>query len=125
MAGGVPVKYALLIWWNEVEGLARPTSEDRRELAAHGAFVQTLGPRLLGGQRLEPERRAARVRVRGGRRSITDGPFAETKEVLGGFYLIECATRDEALDWAARCPSAEHGTVEVRPIWEPRPEGAR
>ena len=111
------MKYALLIWWNEVEGLARTKADDQKELAAHGAFVEALGPRILGGQRLEPERHAVRVKVRGGRRSSTEGPFAETREVLGGFYLVECASLEEAVDCAARCPSAEHGTVEVRPIW--------
>ena len=111
------MKFALLIWWNEVEGLARKPADDAQEIAEHGNFVEALGPRILGGQRLEPERKAARVKVRGGRRSVTDGPFAETKEVLGGFYILECASRDEAVEWAARCPSAAHGTVEVRPIW--------
>jgi hypothetical protein len=111
------MKYALLIWWNEVAGLARTKADDQKELEAHGAFVEALGPRILGGQRLEPERRAVRVKVRGGRRSSTEGPFAETREVLGGFYLVECASLEEAVDCAARCPSAEHGTVEVRPIW--------
>jgi hypothetical protein len=111
------LKYALLIWWNEVEGLGRSKADDQKEVASHGAFIQALGPRLLGGQRLEPERHAARVQVRGGRRLVTDGPFAETKEVLGGFYLLECASKDEAVEWAARCPSAQHGTIEVRPIW--------
>ena len=67
---------------------------------------------------------ASRIRVRQKARTIVDGPFTETKEVLGGFYLIECATREEALEWGARCPGAEHAFVEVWPIWEyPENEG--
>ena len=64
------------------------------------------------------ERRTARtVRTRNGKASVTDGPFAETKEVLGGFYMIDVSDPDSALAWAARCPGASHGSVEVRPVW--------
>lgn len=71
---------------------------------------------LVGGQALEPISTATTVRVRGGERMITDGPFAETKEQLGGFYLVDCADLDEAIEWAARIPSGEFGSIEVRPI---------
>ena len=73
---------------------------------------------LLALDGLHPPSTGARVSYKGGKPSVKDGPFAEAKEVLGGFYLIECASRAEAVDWAARCPSATHGTVEVRPVWE-------
>jgi hypothetical protein len=111
------VKYVLLIHWDEKAGLARPPAEEKKELAEHGAFAQALGKRLLAGERLMPERTARRVSARKGKPIVTDGPFAETKEVLGGYYVIECDTLEEAVDWAGRCPSAEHGTVEVRPVW--------
>ncbi len=111
------MKYLLLIRWDESAGLARPPAEERRELEAHGRFVEALGPRLLGGARLRPSTAARSVRVRQGRRLVTDGPFAEVKEALGGYYLIEAASPEEALDWAARCPSASHGSVEVIPTW--------
>ena len=69
-----------------------------------------------GGEPLTPTSSATSVRVRDGRRLVTDGPFAETKEVLGGYYILECDDLDTALDAAARCPGAVHGTVEVRPL---------
>jgi hypothetical protein len=111
------MKYVLLIHWDERAGLARPEAEQRAEMAEHGAFVQALGARLVAGERLQPEASARRVTQKGGRRAVLDGPFAETKEVLGGYYVIECDSHEEATTWAARCPSAKHGTVEVRPVW--------
>lgn len=111
------MKYMLLITWDERQGLARPEAEQRAELEAHGDFVEALGPRLLEGARLRPSSEGRRVQVRAGRQVVTDGPFTETKEALGGYYVIECADEAEAVAWAARCPSARHGTVEVRPLW--------
>jgi hypothetical protein len=111
------MKYMLLITWDERAGMARDPAADQAEVKEHGAFVEALGPRLLEGARLRPTSEAARVRVRDGKHGVTDGPFAETKEALGGYYVIECQDRAEALQWAARCPSAKHGTVEVRPLW--------
>lgn len=74
---------------------------------------------LLAGDQLEATTTATTVVVRDGKRIVTDGPFAETKEVLGGYYLFECANLDEALDWAAKCPAAYMGgKIEVRPIVE-------
>lgn len=69
-----------------------------------------------GGEALMPTSMASSVRVRDGKVNITDGPFAETKEHLGGYYLLECADLDEALKWAAKIPTAKYGTIEVRPI---------
>lgn len=71
---------------------------------------------LLGGEALEPVSTATSVRVRNAKVEITDGPFAETKEQLGGYYLLECKDLDEALEWAAKIPSARYGTIEVRPL---------
>lgn len=71
---------------------------------------------FLSGEGLDPVSSATSVRVRDGEVSITDGPFAETKEALGGYYILECANLDEALQWAAKIPSARYGTVEVRPV---------
>ncbi|MFC5462738.1 YciI family protein [Massilia niabensis] len=78
------------------------------ELAAEGV--------LLGAQSLAPTSQASRVRVEGGRARIVDGPFAEAKEMIGGFFHVKVATRDEALALAARCPAAEWATVEVRAL---------
>jgi hypothetical protein len=71
---------------------------------------------IAGGNELGDTRGATTVRVRGDETVVTDGPYAETKEVLGGYYLLECETMEDALDWAARIPGAEHGAVEVRPV---------
>jgi len=73
---------------------------------------------MKGGEALAPTATATTVRVRDGRTISTDGPFAETKEVLGGFYLVEAADLDEAIGYAAMIPGAKHGSVEVRPVWD-------
>lgn len=73
---------------------------------------------LVSGEALEGTESASTVQVRDGRRIVTDGPFIESKEVIGGFYVIDVADLDEALDWAARIPNAHFGTVEVRPVME-------
>ena len=70
----------------------------------------------VAGEALMPTSAASSVRVRDGKTTITDGPFAETKEYLGGFYILECKDLAEALEWAAKIPTATHGTIEVRPV---------
>jgi hypothetical protein len=84
------------------------------------AFGQEMGARgvLQGGERLHPTTSATTVRVRDGEVLTTDGPFVETKEQMGGFYLVECSDLDEAIDVASRIPGARHGAVEIRPIWD-------
>lgn len=77
--------------------------------------LQTAGI-TFGGNALEAVSTATSVRVRNGKSELTDGPFAETKEQLGGYYLLECKDLDEALHWAAKIPSARYGTIEVRPV---------
>jgi hypothetical protein len=72
---------------------------------------------VQGGAELGPTRDATTVRVRSDETLVTDGPYAEVKEALGGYYLLECSSVEEALDWAARIPGAEHGAVEVRPLY--------
>ena len=71
---------------------------------------------MTGGVPLDPPDTATTVRVRDGKRMVTDGPFAETKEWLAGFYSFDCKSLDEALDWAAKIPGAAHGSIEVRPV---------
>lgn len=71
---------------------------------------------MVSGERLRPTDTATSVRIRNGRTEVLDGPYAETREQFGGFYVIETASLDEALEWAARCPTAKAGTIEVRPI---------
>ena len=72
---------------------------------------------LAGGNELAPTRDATTVRVRSDDTLVTDGPYAEVKEALGGFYVFDCESMDEALEWAAKIPSAEHGAIEVRPVY--------
>jgi hypothetical protein len=80
---------------------------------------------MVGGAELASTRDATTVRVRDGEALVTDGPYAEVKEALGGYYLFECESMDEAVEYAARIPGAEHGAVEVRPVFvDPSAEGA-
>ena len=110
------MKYLLLIYGDE----ARIQAPNPERMAAYLAYTEALGQAgvLEGGKRLQPVRTARTVRSRNGKASVTDGPFAETKEVLGGFYMIDVPDLDSALAWAARCPGAAHGSIEVRPLWE-------
>jgi hypothetical protein len=80
------------------------------EATEAGVFVESAG--------LYPTETAKTLRIRDGERAVTDGPFAETKEQLGGFYLLECGSADEALEWAAKIPAARHGSVEVRQVMD-------
>ena len=73
--------------------------------------------KMVLSERLRPDTEGTRVRAKAGQRQIMDGPFTETKEALGGFYLIECATKEEALDWAKKIPLGEGGYIDIRPIW--------
>ena len=110
------MKYLLLIYGDE----ARIQAPNPQRMTAYVAYTDALKQAgvLQGGNRLQPVRTARTVRARNGKASVTDGPFAETKEVLGGFYMIDVPDLDSALAWAARCPGAAHGSIEVRPLWE-------
>ncbi len=87
-------------------------------MADYGQFTQeaVAAGVFKAGDALMPVSDASSVRVRGGSPAVTDGPFAETKEVLGGYYLLECADLDEAIKWAAKIPTARYGTIELRPL---------
>jgi hypothetical protein len=113
------MKYALLIYGDETVG-AQATPEQLDQVMSEwwgyeGELQKAQGLRLAG-EALQPTSTATTVRVRDGELITTDGPFAETKEQLGGFYLLECKDLDEAIEWAAKCPGAKSGTMEVRPI---------
>ncbi len=118
------MKYLCTIYADESQ-FGEATPEQMNEmLAAYGAFGEEAGDRILGGEGLQPTSTATTVRVRDGERMLTDGPFAETKEQLGGFYLLECNSLDEAIDWAAKIPGARYGSVEVRPVMNYEGSGA-
>jgi hypothetical protein len=116
------VKYLLLIYLDE-SWEKRPLPERQQIYAAQGVLAQELTARgqFLGGNPLHPTSSATSVKVREGKRLLTDGPFAETREHLGGYMLIDVANLDEAIAIAARSPVARVGTVEVRPVREGPP----
>jgi hypothetical protein len=114
------MKYALLLYDTEGDSAEFGTPEMDAEMQQWFEFTAELqsAGKHLGGEALNPTDAATTVRVRDGKTITADGPFAETKETLGGFYLIEAANLDEAIEWAAKIPSAPRGSVEIRPIME-------
>jgi hypothetical protein len=114
------MRYALLICTDEKAMEAVSPEEAQASLNEYLAFGEEMGKRgvLQGGERLRPTTDATTVRVRDGEVLTADGPFAETKEQVGGFYLVDCKDLDEAIEVASRIPGARLGTIEVRPIWE-------
>jgi hypothetical protein len=114
------MRYALLICTDESADEARSPQEAEASMGEYGAFGEEMGRRgvLQGGERLRPTSDATTVRVRDGEVLTSDGPFAETKEQMGGFYLVDCKDLDEAIEVASKIPGARAGSIEVRPIWE-------
>ena len=113
------MQYLLLIYGNE-DGMLSATKEQTGEMmAAYGAYAEAMKKAgvMAGGQRLQPTSAATTVRVAKGKTEVLNGPYAETKEQLGGFFMIDVPDLDSALSWAARCPGASRGTIEVRPVW--------
>ena len=112
------MKYMAIIFNDETQYADATAEEIGALFAAHGEFSEAAGKAgvLLGGDGLQPVATATTVRVRDDERLLTDGPYAETKEQLGGFYMLECKDLDEALAWAARIPEAKSGAIEVRPV---------
>ena len=111
------MRYALLIYTAATE----PAPEDfEATMAAYNAFRKEAVDAgvLQAGDALEDATEARTVRVRDGQTLVTDGPFAETKEEFGGYYIIDAPSIDEAIKWAAKIPGAKRGSIEVRPIWE-------
>jgi hypothetical protein len=113
------MQYLLLLYANEGGWNTLSESERKQGEAAYGAYTEALrkAGALAGSNRLQPVATATTVRLSDGKPEVLDGPYAESKEQLGGYYLIEAADLDAALAWAARCPGAGHGIVEVRPVW--------
>jgi hypothetical protein len=114
------MKYLLLIYANEAAMLSADTEATGQTMAAYGAYMEAIKKAgiYVGSNRLRPTSSATTVRVSSGKTHVLDGPYADTKEQLGGYYMIDVPDLDAALSWAARCPGASHGTIEVRPIWE-------
>ena len=112
------MRYVLMIYADEAMAAQISPQEQQTFMMGHAALAAELGAKLTGGAPLQPIATATTVRVRGGKTLITDGPFAETKEQLGGFYIIDCQNLDEALAWAAKVPGVTLGSIEVRPVLE-------
>jgi hypothetical protein len=113
------MEYLLTLYANE-DGWKQMTEEQQKQgYAAYMAYTEALkkAGAYVGSNRLQPIATATTVRVVDGKSQVLDGPFIDSKEQLGGYYLIEAADLDSALAWAARCPGAGHGTIEVRPVW--------
>ena len=113
------MQYLLMIYSNEAEYAKLDAATGKRMSDEFEAFTKDIiqSGNFKAGDRLRPVSTATTVRVRDGKTLTTDGPFAETREQLGGYYLIEAKDLDEALAIAAKIPSARHGSIEVRPIW--------
>ena len=114
------MRYVLLIGSDDKN--APPPTQAQMDgiIQGHMRFGQELhaSGKMVVGERLRPDADASRIRLKAGQRQVIDGPFAETKEVLGGFYLIECASKDEALEWARKIPLRADSFVDVRPVWQ-------
>ena len=114
------MQYLLLIY-DEGDVASRMSEAERGAMMRdYGSFTEELkaAGKMLAGDALQPVATATSVRIRDGRTVMTDGPFAETKEHLGGYYLIEADDLDEATAWAGKIPTAKWGTIEVRPIFD-------
>jgi len=114
------MKYLLLMYANESEAPSTP-EQIQATRPAWFAFNKEAGAsgKLLSTGGISPGANATTVRVRDGKALITDGPFAETHEQLGGYFLFECNDLDEAIAWAKKIPTVQYGSIEVRPLWSP------
>jgi hypothetical protein len=114
------MKYLLTIYEDESRWADMSPEDSKPVMDAYYAFGREAEERgaYLSGEGLQPTSTATTVSVRDGERMVSDGPFAETKEQLGGYYLLECKDLDEAIEWAAKIPGAQSGSVEVRPVMD-------
>jgi hypothetical protein len=113
------MKYMLLIYANEAQMEGARKEGAAQIIAAYGAYTEAMkkAGAYVGGDRLAPSTAATTVRTVDGKTKVLNGPYAESKEQLGGYYIIDVADLDAALTWASRCPGATHGAVEVRPFY--------
>ena len=114
------MKYLCLIYSDESRIAALPEKDAKSFMGEYMAFTESIkkSGHLLAAERLRPTQTATTIRSRNGKLSTTDGPFAETKEQLGGFYMIEAKDLDDAISVASRIPGTRVGSIEVRPVWE-------
>jgi len=114
------MQYMLLLYSDPNRFIKMTPDQQKQGMAAYQAFTEALkkAGAHKSSNRLQPTSAATTVRIADGKSQVLNGPYAESKEQLGGYYLIDVPDLDAALSWAARCPGASHGVVEVRPIWE-------
>jgi hypothetical protein len=114
-----PMQYLLMIYHDDAAIQSRSEAETGEVIAAYTAYMEAMNKAgvLVGSNRLRPAATATTVRIANGKTQVLNGPYAETREQLGGYLLIDVPDLDAALSWASRCPGASHGTMEVRPIW--------
>ena len=114
------MQYLFMLYSDESGWNRLSVAEQQAAEAAYTAYTEALSKAgvLIGCNRLQDSDTATTVRVAEGRPIVQDGPYAEAREQIGGYYLVEAPDLDAALAWAARCPGAGHGTIEVRPVWE-------
>lgn len=112
------MKYMILIYSDERAFAALPEAQLKERFAAYTAYTKALREAgiMVDGSRLDGAKAATTLRLQNGRRQVQDGPIADTKEQLGGYYIIDAPSADVALDWAARCPGSSYGAVELRPF---------
>jgi hypothetical protein len=112
------MRYLMLILADEKAWASLPKKEMEAMYQQYGAYSAELekAVKVVAGDELEPTGKACRIRVREGKPRVTDGPFTETKEVVGGYYVFDAGTREEAIRIAGRCPGAAHGAIELYPI---------
>jgi hypothetical protein len=113
------MQYLLMLYVSEAGWTKLTPAEQEQGVAAYRAYTEALTKAsvLKGSNRLQPSSAATTVRIADGKPQVLDGPYADSKEQLGGYYLIDVADLDAAISWAGRCPAAGHGVVEVRPLW--------
>jgi hypothetical protein len=113
------MKYILMAYVNESGWTKLSKGEQEQGMAAYVAYTEALTKSgvLTGSNRLGPSSAATTVRIANGKSQVLDGPYVDSKEQLGGYFIIDVANLDAAISWAARCPAAGHGVVEVRPLW--------
>ena len=113
------MKYMLLIYSNEKQMASQTPDDNGKLLGAYGAYAEAMAKAgvMVGGDRLRPSDASTSVKIANGKTQVLNGPYAESREQLGGYFMIDVPDLDAAISWASRCPGAGHGTVEVRPIW--------
>lgn len=121
------MEYLLMLYMNEAGWTGLSPTEREQGMAAYTSYTEALtkAGALRGGNRLQPSSVSTTIRLTDGKSQVLDGPYADSKEQLGGYYLIDVPDLDEAISWAARCPATVHGIVEVRPVWGADGQGQR